>query len=105
MADAEITLDANLEKDLHVHPAVISSARASAVAIAERAKEMAPVVTGAYRNGIVVDPPSPKKGVARVHGTDQKSSWVEFGTATQPGQFIIRSAAESLGFKFIKKGG
>lgn len=104
MAEVDVALNANLEKELHVHPAVMSSSRASVVAIANRAREMAPVQTGAYRDGIVVDPPN-SKGVARVHATDQKSTWVEFGTATQPGQFIIRSAAESLGFKFVKKGG
>lgn len=103
MAD-EVTLNPNLEKELHVHPAVMSSSRASVVAIADRAQSMAPVQSGAYKEGIRVDPPN-AKGVARVHATDQKSTWVEFGTATQPGQFIIRSAAESLGFKFVKKGG
>jgi hypothetical protein len=104
MADVEVTLDSNLESKLHKFPAVQASARASVVAIAERAKAMAPVQTGAYRDGIIVNAPN-EKGVARVLSTDQKSSWVEFGTANQPGQFIIRSAAQSLGFKFVKKGG
>jgi hypothetical protein len=104
MADVEVTLNSNLEKELHQHPAVSSSARASVVAIADRARAMAPVQTGAYRDGIIVNAPN-AKGVARVVATDQKSTWVEFGTASQPGQFIVRSAAESLGFKFVKKGG
>lgn len=103
MADENITLNTNLEKELHQHPSVTAGSRAVAVAIADRAREMAPVQSGSYRDGIIVDPPN-AKGVARVHATDNKSSWVEFGTSTQPGQFTIRNAVESLGYKFKTRG-
>lgn len=98
-----VELAPDLEKKLHTFPAVTAGSRAAAVAIAERAREMAPVQTGSYQAGIIVNPPN-EKGVARVLATDQKSSWVEFGTATQEGHFVVRSAAESLGYRFIKKG-
>lgn len=103
MAEVEVTLDSNLESKLHTFPAVKAGSRAAAVAIADRAREMAPVMDGNYQAGIIVNPPN-EKGVARVLATDQKSSWVEFGTATMQGHFTIRSAAESLGYRFIKKG-
>lgn len=104
-ADVSVELNANLMNELHSHPAVTVSSRAAAVAIAARAREIAPVETGRYRDGIIVDPPNNKSGVARVHATDPKSSWVEYGNGKQPPQFIIRIAAESLGYRFIKKKG
>lgn len=103
MADESVELDPQLEKKLHTFPAVTAGSRLTAVAIADAARASAPVQSGAYAAGIVVDPPSPK-GVARVHATDPKSSWVEFGTSTQEGHFTIRTAAESLGLKFVKRG-
>lgn len=103
MADEHVELNQNLEKELHKFPAVTAGSRAVAVAIADRAREMAPVQSGAYQAGIIVDPPN-SKGVARVHSTDNKSSWIEFGTSTQPGQFVIRNAVESLGYKFKTRG-
>lgn len=105
MAD-EVELIPNLESKLHTFPKVVAGTRAAAVAIAERARELAPVDTGAYRDGIIVNPPN-EKGVARVLSTDNKSSWIEFGTGApgHDGKFVIRTAAESLGYKFITKRG
>jgi Bacteriophage HK97-gp10, putative tail-component len=97
----KIELDSNLESKLHEFSWVTASTAEVANAIAERARELAPVETGRYRDGIVVDSPN-GKGVARVHATDQKSSWVEFGTHDHPAQFILRTAVESLGLKFKK---
>jgi Bacteriophage HK97-gp10, putative tail-component len=90
-----------LDKELHKFPAVSTNVDEAAEAIAARAREMAPVVTGRYRDGIVVNKAN-GKGVARVAATDQKSSWVEFGTATEPPQFVMRQAVESLGYQFKK---
>lgn len=95
------TPNPDLEKELHSFPAVVSSTDEVAQAIAERARELAPVVTGRYRDGIQVDKAN-SKGVARVVATDQKSSWVEFGTLQQDGQFVMRNAVESLGLQFKK---
>ena len=63
-----------------------------AKAIAERAKSLAPVVEGNYRDGIIVQ--RTPHG-ARVFASDQKSSWVEFGipSQNQPAQFVLRRAA------------
>jgi hypothetical protein len=97
----EFTPNPNLEKELHTFPAVTTSAFEAAEAIAARAREIAPVDTGRYRDGIIAQKPNPK-GVARVAATDQKSSWVEFGSERQPAQFVMRTAVESLGFKFKK---
>jgi hypothetical protein len=100
-----IELNSNLMNELHKFPEVESAAKEVADAIAARAKEMAPVDSGNYQTGISSEPSNKKNsGVWRVISRDQKSSWIEFGTSTRPGEFVIRSAAESLGYKFKKKG-
>lgn len=97
------TPNPELEKELHKFPVVTTNTEEAARAIAEAARSLAPVDTGAYRDGIIVQSPSPK-GVARVLATDQKSSWVEFGTgsAGHEGQYVLRSAVETVGLKFKK---
>jgi hypothetical protein len=97
----DLELNPNLEKELHTFPAVTASTDEVAEAIAERARSLAPVESGAYSAGIVAQKSSPK-GVARVAATDPKSSWIEFGNAHQPAQFVMRSAVESLGLSFKK---
>ena len=105
MADEidKIEIKSNLDNELKKFPFVSSKAEGIAMAIAERARSMAPVETGAYQAGIVVQKAN-DKGTVRVFASDQKSSWVEFGSRHIPGQFIMRSAAESLGLKFKTKG-
>jgi len=101
-----LELNSNLMNDLHQFPVVVTGAQDAAEQIAERAREMAPVDTGNYRDGIRAERSNKQtSGVWRVVATDQKSSWVEFGTFKDPGQFVLRQAAESLGFKFVKKRG
>jgi hypothetical protein len=90
-----------LEKELHTLPEILTDTYEVAEAIAERARELAPVDTGRYRDGIYAQKPSPK-GVARVLASDQKSSWVEFGNGHQPAQYVMRTAVESLGLEFKK---
>jgi hypothetical protein len=103
--DITVNLDSDLERKLELHPAVESSARASAVAIADEARASAPVMSGAYRESIVVQKSNRgKSGMYRVFASDPKSAWIEFGTANEPAQFNLRNAAEALGFKFVKKG-
>jgi hypothetical protein len=101
MADFNLILNNNLESELHKLSEIATSTQETANAIAERARELAPVETGRYRDGIVVDNTN-SKGVARVRATDQKSSWIEFGNNKQQPLFIMRTAVESLGLKFKK---
>ena len=68
--------------------------------IAAQARSIAPVESGNYVAGISVDR---TKGGARVYAGDQKSHWIEFGNSHQPAQFILRRAAEMVGFTFSKK--
>jgi len=101
--DIKIELNQDLEGKLHSFSEVKAHSLKIAEAIAERARELAPVDSGQYRDGIVVNKPN-EKGVARVLATDQKSAWVEFGNrdGSQPAQFVMRSAVESLGLKWKK---
>lgn len=103
MDDIDVNIVQDLEGKLHKFSVVEAKSLEIAEAIASRARDLAPVDSGAYRDGIVVDKPN-SKGVARVVATDQKSSWVEFGNrdGSQPAQFVMRSAVESLGLKFKK---
>jgi hypothetical protein len=102
--DVEIELDSNLEKKLHEYPIVLSKAGETAEKIAKVARENAPVMTGAYRDGITVQRSNNGNGVWRVFASDPKSSWIEFGAPGRniPGQYVIRSAAEMLGYTFKK---
>lgn len=69
--------------------------------IADNARANAPVLSGAYAAGIIVQ--KTKRG-ARVVATDPKSAWEEFGVPTlgQPARFVLRRAAEASGLKFKK---
>ena len=102
--DTSIQLIANLESVLHQFPIVQSKTEEACNKIAEIAREIAPVVTGAYRDGIIVQKSNTGSGVWRVFASDQKSSWVEYGTSTEPGQFIMRTATQIAGYSFHKKG-
>ena len=96
------TPNPNLETDLHSFPSIVASTDEVAEAIAQRARDLAPVETGRYRDGIIAQKASPK-GVARVAATDQKSSWIEFGNGSGfPAHFVMRNAVESLGLEFKK---
>lgn len=98
------TLDPEIEKKLHTFEAVTASTDEAANAIASAARNLAPVLTGAYRDSIQVDP-SNGKGVARVVANDQKSAWIEFGAHGEPAHFTLRTAVESVGLKFKKGNG
>lgn len=69
--------------------------------IAAVARDNAPVVTGAYRDGITAQ--KTPHGAA-VIASDEKSSWVEFGIPSQgqPAQFNLRRAVDATGAKFTK---
>lgn len=95
------TPNPDLEKELPKLPGVIKSAEDVADAIAQRARDTAPVQTGAFRDSIIAQKVN-SKGVARVISTDPKGSFIEFGTSIEPARFIFRNAVESLGLKFKK---
>ena len=81
--------------------------------VAAKARELAPVKTGAYRDSIVVDSPGARvAGVPvgatgartsyRVVAADNKAGWIEFGTGGQaptPAYAPLRRAAEASGLK------
>jgi len=66
--------------------------------IAEIARSTAPVVTGAYRDGITAQ--KTPHG-ARVYASDNKSTWIEFGIPSQgrAATFNLRRAAFDGGAK------
>lgn len=101
MSEYKFELDELLEEKLHHMPLLQTKCVEAASAIAERAVQTAPVDSGAYERGIIVQP---FRGGARVLATDPKSHWIEFGIPSKNvrPQFILRNAAVSLGFKFRK---
>lgn len=111
MAD-EIALAAGLEQMIEGHAEVRTAAQTIAENIAEAARNAAPVgdpsiddASGSYKQSIVVQQSNKgNSGLFRVFAGDRKASWIEFGNANQPARFILRNAAESLGYQFIKKG-
>ena len=70
--------------------------------LASLARNLAPVDTGAYRDGIIAQ--KTELG-ARVYASDNKSSWIEFGRPKHnvPAQFILRRCADIMGLKFMKR--
>ncbi len=71
--------------------------------LADMAKTLAHVVTGAYAAGITAQ--RTPRG-ARVYAGDFTSAWNEFGVPAHgiPGQFVLRRAADALGLTFRKGG-
>ena len=97
-----ITLRSDLDSEVLNLVAKGDTALQIAEKLAEVAKAMAPVNTGAYRDGIIAQRTD---GGARVYASDNKSSWIEFGIPSrgQPAHFILRRAADILGLKFQKR--
>lgn len=95
------TLTTGIEQLVQEQVAAGGVAMEVANEIAAYAIGAAPVVTGRYRDGIIVQ--ETKRG-ARVLASDQKSSWIEFGNPkrNQPARFILRNAVEALGYTFKK---
>lgn len=102
--DVTVHIEPDLDEKLHEMPEIHLSAREIAEKIAVVARANAPVASGLYQSRIEVQ--DTKTG-ARVFAADQKSSWIEFGIPShnQPARWVLRSAAESLGLKFMKKKG
>lgn len=99
-----INIDDDIDERVVNEKVVKETALEAAERVAAIARETAPVVTGRYRAGIVVQR---TKSGARVLASDQKSSWVEFGIPSrgQPAHWVLRRAAEAAGLKFHKRRG
>jgi hypothetical protein len=82
---------------------VQEAALQAATAIAQRARETAPVDTGTYRDSIVVER---FRGGARVVSDDPVGHLLEFGAPHRslPARYVFRNAAAGLGFRFRTSG-
>ena len=96
-----IDLDPDLDAKIQDMIAKGDAPLAIAENIARTARANAPVLTGAYRDGITAK--KTPHGAA-VIASDEKSSWVEFGIPSQgqPAQFNLRRAVDATGYKFSK---
>lgn len=93
----------NIDEEVGKLPAIATSSMEAAEKIADIARHTAPVESGDYEAGIIVQ--KTKTG-ARVFASDYKSAWIEFGVPSegQPARFNLRRAVEAAGYRF-KKGG
>jgi hypothetical protein len=97
-----ITINADLDTEVMMFVARGDTALQVAEKLASLARNMAPVDTGRYRDGIIAQK---TPNGARVYASDNKSSWIEFGRPlhnVEP-QFILRRCADILGLKFMKR--
>jgi len=101
VAELNINLTSTVEKDVCDLVAKTDTPMQMAEKVASAARASAPVVTGAYLAGIVVQK---TPGGARVFASDPKSAFVEFGVPNrgQPAQFVLRHAADAVGLTFKK---
>lgn len=97
-----ITLRDDLQGAVERQIALGVGPMAIAQEIADKARELAPVETGRYREGIIA---ARTQYGARVVAEDEKSSWIEFGRPNHNvnGQFILRRAVDALGLKFVRR--
>lgn len=72
--------------------------------IADTAKSIAPVRTGAYRDSIEgIDGLEKSEVLGRVIAKDFKAHWIEFGTTDTPTFAVLRKAAELNGYQVRDK--
>lgn len=94
-------IEAMLRRSLEVEKAL----RLRAEAAASVAREIAPVDSGAYRDGIQAQ--SGIRGnvaTARVNARDWKSHFIEFGTSQRAARAILRRACDAVGLKLVRGG-
>lgn len=96
--DLDPKLNANVGKKISNSSAPIEVAER----IADAARELAPVDSGAYKDSIQAE--KTKVG-ARVYSTEYYSTFIEFGAPNWniAPQYVFRRAAESLGLTFRSK--
>ncbi len=107
-AGGSVNLSSDLEGLLLENITVQEAALHAAIAIAERARADAPVLSGTYKASIGVER---FRGGARVVSDDPVAHLLEFGAphrtrgGTLPARYIFRNAAASLGYTFRTRGG
>lgn len=73
--------------------------------VVKAAKDIAPVSSGDYRDGLDAESGLDKGGmVGRVNANDWKSGFIEFGTSTTPTFAVLRRAIDQVGLKFKRSG-
>lgn len=77
---AETTFNNDFFDQLGGSPGVVAGVNAAAEEIAQTARSTAPVDSGEYRNGIVVQTKRQRRHVAMVVGTDPKTMIIESQT-------------------------
>jgi hypothetical protein len=60
------------------------------------AEQVAPVLTGAYRDAFVI---VEEEGEIRFGNTDWKAHFIEWGTEEQPPQAVLRRSASAAGLR------
>lgn len=100
--DISVNIPDDLDLQVAKMPELKTLAVDEAKEVAAAARAAAPVDTGNYAAGIVVQE---TKFGAIVLATDQKSGWIEFGIPSRgiPARFILRRAVEAVGLKFRKR--
>lgn len=77
-------------------PGVLAILGHHAADVADEARRIAPVATGAYRDSIEPDVGIDERGpVGRVNAHDFKSHWIEFGTLSRTPLAVLRRALDS----------
>ncbi len=78
--------------------AVSEGTRRAAEKIAARARDLAPVDTGAYRDSIGVDRTQRRdRSGHEVVARDRKAHWIEFGSEGRAPQRVLGRAADTRG--------
>lgn len=89
-------MEARLSRSPQVGQALLARAEAGAKA----ARSLAPVDTGAYREGIQAE--AGLEGptmMARINAYDYKSHWIEFGSLGRPAKAVLRRACDIVGLR------
>lgn len=94
--------DLHITQNLNKHRMIGKPLKEKVEEAAQIAREIAPVKTGAYRDGILTDQVlTDGKWITRLVGSDFKSGWIEFGTKRMPAFATLRTAMEAAGLHVI----
>lgn len=101
--DFKVDIDGDVDERVSGMVEVTDTAFEVATKVADIARSTAPVDSGDYAAGIIVQK---HRSGARVLAQDPNSAHVEFGVPgrNQPATWNLREAAEAAGLKFKKRG-
>lgn len=103
----EITFEFNeaIIKQLEKSPEVQDQVKIAAEKIAAKAREIAPVESGDYRDSIHVEKSNKSGSNAWIVLAHDPRGWIEFGApvAGKKGHFTLRNAIEASGYELAKK--